>query len=84
MDKLKTNAMAYYRLHGKSVISLFLGSEERKDYRLSRKTGFAMGWVEKILCPFYNSLTNEYILPRKVCGFCGDPGFSTKLKNLVG
>ena len=84
MDKLKANVMAYYGLRGKSVISLFLGSEERKDYRLSRKTGSAMGWVEKFLCPFYNSLANDYVLPCKVYWFCGDSGFSTKLKNLVG
>lgn len=84
VDKLKTNAMAYYSLHGKSVISLFLGFEEGKDYRLSRKTGFAMGWVEKFLCPFYNSFANDYVLPCKVGGFCGDPGFSTKSEVWLG
>lgn len=74
MDKLKTNAMAYYSLHGKSVISLFLEFEEGEGYRLYRKTSFTMGWVEKFFCPFYNYFANDCVLSCKVCGFCGPPG----------
>ena len=43
-------------------------------YRLSRKTSFAVGWVEKVLCFFYNSFANDYIYPAKSVGFVGTPG----------
>ena len=44
VDKLKTNAMAYYSLHGKSVISLFLGFEGKKSYRLFEEGEQGKSW----------------------------------------